>query len=433
MDRGSVGENRATGPAAGLRILLTGTYNSANKGDAAMELGALQAIRELAPGSEVTILSPFPDLDAPFYAPVPVRRCNRRNLLAATLDLLRAALWRLLFRRSQRTNGLLSESLRLVRDSDLVIDLSGDMLTDEYGPHVAYSHYIPLLRAVILGRPYFVCAQSLGPFTWTRPLARWLLRRAADVTVRDSISRSYVASLGARNRAPEQTADLAFLLRPAGPDRAQEILRNENVIDPAGKPIFGISVSQLIEEKFLAARPGAGGDAFVRLMQQVVGRAAREWGAQVIFVAHVTGPSRVKDDRVIAARIAAGIGEDIETIVLSGDYRPEELKAIIATCRVFCGARMHANIAALSSGVPTIAISYSHKTDGIMSDFGFGDFVAPVATMTEATLDALMARAFREREDIGLRLRDRGPAMAALALQNCTDLARLAQAREVPS
>ena len=432
MVRGSVGENAAGGRATPMRILLTGTYNSANKGDAAMELGALQAIRELAPDSQVTVLSPFPDLDAPFYAPVPVRRCNRRNLLSATFDLFRAAAWRLLFGRSQRPNGLLSEPLRLVHDADLVIDLSGDMLTDEYGPHVAYSHYVPLLRALILGRPYFICAQSLGPFTWTRPLARWLLRRAADVTVRDSISRNYVASMSVRNPAPKQTADLAFLLRPAGPDRLQEILRTENCVDPAGKPLLGISVSQLIEEKFLATRREGAGDAFVRLMQQVVGRAAREWGARVIFVAHVTGPSRGKDDRVIAARIAAGIGAGIESTVLAGDYRPEELKAIIATCRVFCGARMHANIAALSSGVPTVAISYSHKTDGIMSDFGVGDFVAPVATMTEAALDALMARAFREREAIGRRLRERVPAMTALALQNCTELARLARPRTVP-
>lgn len=427
----SSGENAAGSPPPGLRILLTGTYNSANKGDAAMELGALQAIGELAADSRVTIQSPFPDLDAPFYAPVAVRRCNRRNLVAASLDLVRAAFWRLLSGRSQRANGLLSEPLRLVRDADLVIDLSGDMLTDEYGPHVAYSHYVPLLRALILGRPYFICAQSIGPFVWTRPLARWLLRRAADVTVRDSISRTYVAALGVRDKAPEQNADLAFLLRAAAPERAEEILRSEAGIEAAAKPILGVSISQLIEAKYKAARPGADGDAFVQMIQRVIRRTAREFGTRVIFVAHVTGPNRDKDDRVIAARVAAGIG-DVETSVLTGDYRPEELKAIIARCRVFCGARMHANIAALSSAVPTVAISYSHKTDGIMSDHGMGNLVAPVATMTEDSLAALLAFAFRERDAIALSLRERQPAMAALALRNFAGLRQLAQPREVP-
>ncbi|MEX2148946.1 MAG: polysaccharide pyruvyl transferase family protein [Steroidobacteraceae bacterium] len=430
MSSASVSEFAATGRAPGLRIVLTGTYNSANKGDAAMELGALNAIRDSAPDSQVTILSPFPGLDAPFYAPVSVRRCNRRNLVAATLDLVRAAIWRLLFGRSRRPNALLSEPLRLVNDADLVIDLSGDMLTDEYGPHVAYSHYVPLLRALVMGKPYFICAQSLGPFNWTRPLARWLLRRAAEVTVRDSISRRYVAAMGVRRQAPEQTADLAFLLCAAAPGRTLEILRREWGFEPAGKPILGISVSQLIEGKYKAARTDADDDAFVRMMRRVVVRTAREWGARVIFVAHVTGPSRIKDDRVIAARIADGIGAEVETKVLAGDYRPEELKAIIATCRVFCGARMHANISALSSGVPTVAISYSHKTEGIMSDFGMGDFVVSAATITEASLGALLSRAFREREAIALQLRERGPAMAALALRNFAGLRQLARPHE---
>lgn len=433
MASASNSEVSAAGRARGLRIMLTGTYNSANKGDAAMELGALQAIRELEPESQITILSPFPDLDAPFYAPVAVRRCNRRNLFAATLDLVRAAAWRLLFGRSQRPNCLLSESLRLVHDADLVIDLSGDMLTDDYGPHVAYSHCIPLLRALIMRRPYFVCAQSIGPFTWTRPLARLLLRRAARVTVRDSISRAYVASLGVSDEAPRQNADLAFLIRAAPPQRAAEILRNEAGIDPAGKPILGISVSQLIETKFRAARAGVDADAFVRTMQQVIGRAARDHGASVIFIAHVTGPSVGKDDRVIAARVADGIGDSVATAVLDGDYRPEELKALIARCKVFCGARMHANIAALSAAVPTIAISYSHKTDGIMNDFGMGDWVAPVATMTGESLGLLLDRAFREHDAIAHVLRERSPVMRALALRNFAGLAQLARPHGAPA
>ena len=65
------------------RILLTGTYASRNKGDAALEL---------------TAKGPY------FLIP--------------------------------------DEELQQILKSDLVVDLSGDMLTQDYGPHVAYSHFL---------------------------------------------------------------------------------------------------------------------------------------------------------------------------------------------------------------------------------------------------------------------------------------------------
>ena len=79
-----------------MRVVLTGTYNSANKGDAAMELVAAQELTSRYPGVDVTILSPFPELDTPFYAPTIVEYCNRRRLLRASGDLVLAMVWRAL-------------------------------------------------------------------------------------------------------------------------------------------------------------------------------------------------------------------------------------------------------------------------------------------------------------------------------------------------
>jgi colanic acid/amylovoran biosynthesis protein len=410
-----------------LRFLLTGTYNSANKGDAAMEVAALQGVDRLLPGSEVTVLSPFPDLDRPFYAPVPVARCNRRQLVRATLDLMRAALWRLLRRRQIRADWLLSPVLRLVRDSDLIIDLSGDMLTEDYGPHVAYSHFVPLLRALLLGRPYFVCAQSIGPFRITRPLARVLLDGAAAITTRDPISRDYLAAIGISNPGVRMTADLAFLLSPASAERADQLLGAEGVVLD-GRPILGVSVSRLIASRYRARNPSAGRCDFLSLMHETVERVARAQDAQVLLVPHVTGPSPAKDDRRISAELRQRLHPDLVAHALSGDYRPDELKSIIARCSVFCGARMHANIAALSSAVPTVAVSYSHKTPGIMSACGVGDFVAPIESLSPDSLAELLTRAFRERASIAAGLRERVNAIQAEALGNIELLAGLAAA-----
>ena len=154
-----------------MRILLTGTYNSHNKGDATMELVARDRIAAALTDAEVVISSPFPGLDEPFYAPTKVVTCSRRQLIRASFELLAALLWRTLHATTGRDHSalLIGETLRETRHADLVVDLSGDMLTESSGPHVAYSHFIPLLRALFVGTPYLLCAQSIGPFKLTRP------------------------------------------------------------------------------------------------------------------------------------------------------------------------------------------------------------------------------------------------------------------------
>jgi len=263
-------------------------------------------------------------MDAPFYRPYPVRRCNRRNLIGATFDLLRAWAWRHLRRAfgDRRLGWLLSTEMRDVAAADLVVDLSGDMLTDDYGPHVAYSHYIPLFRAMVLRRPYFLCAQSIGPFTWTRPLARRVLEGAAAVSVRDGVSLDYLRDIGIGNPAMEPTADLAFLLSPCAEKRVDEIFAAEGIVLD-DRPVLGISVSQLIERHYRAGGFGARRPSFEPVICTAIEAVARRHDLQVLFVSHVTGPSAAKNDHVIAERITDALAGDIPAAMLRGDYRPE--------------------------------------------------------------------------------------------------------------
>jgi colanic acid/amylovoran biosynthesis protein len=317
----------------------------------------------------------------------------------------------------------------VTREADLVVDLSGDMLTEDYGVHVTYSHYVPLLRSLFIGRPYAVVAQSIGPFRYTRSLARLLLRRAAAITTRDEISRDYLVELGIPAERVEWTADLAFLMPPAPCERAVQMLREAGVADD-GRPLLGVSVSRLIEEHYRSRNPAAREVDFLEVMREVVERAGREHGARVVLVPHVTGPAWHKDDRVISAELRQRLRGTVEAHVLTGDHRPEELKAMIARCTAFLGARMHANIAALSSCVPTVALSYSHKTPGIMASCGMGQFVAPIESVSVATLGDLVARTFTHRDEVAAVLRERMPGMRAGALQNIRLLRTLASAAQ---
>lgn len=416
------------GAPTALRVLQTGTYASWNKGDAAMQLGTAAAVRRRWPDAEVTISAPFPERDRAFYdGTAGVVRCRRRQMVFASLQVARAGGWRLLRRLTGRDARWLipDQELQACRRADVVVDLSGDMLTEDYGPHVAWSHYIPILTALLLDRPVVVCAQSVGPFRHTARLARWMFERVAAITVRDRISLGHLEQIGVDVAAVRLTADMAFLLEPSPPQRAEEILAAEG-FRPGGRPVLGVSVSRLLERRHRrAASPGA--PPFVEVVAAALDRFAAGCGVEVLLVPHVTGPRRDGDDREIGDRVAAAMSAPAHA--LRGDYRPEELKAVIGRCDLFVGARMHANIAALSSGVPVVALSYSHKTPGIMALFGQEGLVVDGAELSTEALERKLAAAWQDRREIRAALERAAVSLRAAAAENLEVVAAAAGGR----
>ncbi len=45
---------------------------------------------------------------------------------------------------------ILDEELQQILKTDLVVDLSGDMLTEDYGRHVDYSHFLLRVNGITL-------------------------------------------------------------------------------------------------------------------------------------------------------------------------------------------------------------------------------------------------------------------------------------------
>jgi colanic acid/amylovoran biosynthesis protein len=90
---------------------------------------------------------------------------------------------------------------------------------------------------------------------------------------------------------------------------------------------------------------------------------------------------------------------------------PREVKWVISKMGWFCGTRMHATIAALSSGVPAAAIAYSIKTAGVFETCGLADRVVdPRALDTEQALGRLW-NAWATRDAAHAILQDHLPSV----------------------
>ena len=75
---------------------------------------------------------------------------------------------------------------------------------------------------------------------------------------------------------------------------------------------------------------------------------------------------------------------------------PTEAKNYIASLDYFMGARMHACIAAFSSGVPVIPMAYSRKFKGLFGTLGYARTIDCMAEDEDA-LFAAIATGFEER------------------------------------
>lgn len=93
------------------------------------------------------------------------------------------------------------------------------------------------------------------------------------------------------------------------------------------------------------------------------------------------------------------MGQEPGIFTIDEDPSASELKALISRCELFLGATMHAAIAALSSDVPTIMLSWSHKYSGLMEQIGLERFVWDMESPVEE-LEQLIEEVWETRSAI---------------------------------
>ncbi len=98
------------------------------------------------------------------------------------------------------------------------------------------------------------------------------------------------------------------------------------------------------------------------------------------------------------------------------EYSPAQLKGIIGQCDFFAGSRLHACIAALSQGIPTVGIAYSDKFAGVFAAVGATDAVVDARAGTAEEMLKACSEAFSTREKSAGRVKT-GAARALAELE----------------
>lgn len=131
----------------------------------------------------------------------------------------------------------------------------------------------------------------------------------------------------------------------------------------------GINISPLV---FKNAEDGK--DIMYKNIHALISFILDNTDMNVCFIPHVYDLERNTQDIRVLSKIYSRYADNDRVSLVDRSLCCTELKYIISNCRFFIGARTHTTIAAYSTKVPCIAISYSIKSRGIARDlFGTED------------------------------------------------------------
>lgn len=244
---------------------------------------------------------------------------------------------------------------RVFDDCDLVFNIcAGDGFTDIYGRWRTVSESYMTILGALKGKEMILAPQTIGPFNdpVCRRIARYTLNRCRHIFARDHLSYELCRQLGQEGKTTE-VVDVALAL---------PFERTEH----PGAFNFGINVSGLLYD-IGSNRFGLSID-YTEFINKIVGRALG-LGWNVHLIAHVNIENETGEDDFRACKAVHALYPD--TILAPRFDSPITAKSYIAGLDLFTGARMHATVAAISSGVPVIPIAYSRKVNGLYGNLEY--------------------------------------------------------------
>lgn len=256
-----------------------------------------------------------------------------------------------------------SPFLSQIRKCDLVLDIGeGDSFSDIYGLKRCAYFTGTKLAVWLSGQPLILSPQTIGPFKGIAPraIANFAMRRSKRVFARDHLSLEYLRLNDIDNA--DEAIDVAFAL----PYRSEP--------RPVGAKVrVGINVSGLLYNGGYTRDNQFGLSLdYAALTHEMLDWFSARQDCEVYLVSHVVSDSLAVENDLMVCQALKERYPNVH--VVNRFATPVDAKTFISTLDFFVGARMHACIAAFSSGVPVVPLAYSRKFNGLFESLSYPYF-----------------------------------------------------------
>lgn len=321
--------------------------------------------------------------------------------------------------------------LKAFEEADFIGDIrGGDSFSDIYGFTRFLRNAAPCFVAFLMRKKLVLLPQTYGPFdlSLTRFISKFILNHSERIYARDMESLQFVRNLlgpAARNKQIQFCPDVAFMLESAAPS---EIRIKPPLPAELNLPLVGINISGLLYVGGYTGKNMFGLRCeYKKFIGDLIERFLQETDAHILIVPHalVTDSSAIEPEIPVSREVwkkFSGSPHGERVHLLDGEYDQSEVKSVIGKCNFFLGSRMHACIAGLSQGIPSVGLAYSKKFEGVFESVGAGNMVLDIREKdSDQIIDECMHR-FRERQAVAAVLREKVPQIQARVQESFQDM-----------
>ena len=345
-----------------MKVCLLGVdFHSGNRGCGALAYAAVEVLRDVCKQREEEL-----ELSAVLFAhePTPIiPGAEALHIECVKVQPKKISYWK--------------KCKQIFKKCDVVIDFTGgDSFSDLYGLK-RFCIASVLKELAIRSKAKFIMGpQTIGPFKgwFAKKWAKRILKKSDICFARDSLSAKYAEkNCGVKVLL---STDVAFAL----PYKKQEADANKKIkigFNPSGLLWDGtkaFSASKHITVDY----------------KEYVCRVMGEWHDnpryEIHLIPHVFSQDGIGQENDM--RACMEIQKLYPDVIIDADFdTPMEAKSVISKMDVFIGARMHATIAAFSTGVATIPFSYSRKFEGLYNDLNYEYLISATSVGTDEAVE----------------------------------------------
>ena len=375
-------------------ITITNAYTWYNKGDAGILLGTVNTLKQIygTNNLDIRVLSFTPEEDKKRY-------CKDKTITNVFSNVLNphpykhtkfgkiCAIFKLVFKfiylfifSNICLNHLIkkNDSFKSLRDSDIIIVCGGGFLGGKKLDSLM--HVFQMYIDTKFQKKVYVMGTSIEPVKnkIVKKFTDKILLKMEHIFAREVITYDYLNTFVPKEKIT-LIPDMAFMLEDI--NKEFECI---NTLRKKTNKIYGLTVRNWNFPNH--SNPEKLMNNYIDSLREVIEKEIELKNNSFVFVPQVI--VKHGDDTDVARKIKSKLKEQNRNkfIILTDDLSPIEIKSLIGNFDYFIGTRMHSNIFATSMKIPTIAIAYEKKTNGIMHTVQLDDYVIEMDEITSENL-----------------------------------------------
>ena len=268
-----------------------------------------------------------------------------------------------------------------------IIDVSGYQFGDTWGKKFARRKARYIRDCAKFGNLIFFMPQAWGAFS--SPGIGDAIRSVVDTAtlcyVRDKTSMTAVEELVGKQHPRIRFAhDIAWNFQGADLSIGRQLIRDAGL--PENKNSIAICVTPSMKVYKRYKNSGLNNE-YIKFLGEIIEHLCSKHNARVVLMGHDLRPdnSDRNDDRLLCNYLLSSLDRSMPVAHVDRVLTAATVKSIIGNCDLLISSRYHALIAALSQGIPVVALGWSHKYDELLAEV---DLSSNIISLSEGSKKA---------------------------------------------